>query len=112
MNQSNLALSLYTSQLNNQSQLKPFSFQLPQNEPFNPILLANTDLENIKLSGYHIILKHQSDLNQAAPLLRNFVSAKFTSDQVERMTFEEFTKLLKVCQVSMDYYMENQDKQE
>lgn len=57
MNQSNLALSLYTSQLNNQSQLKPFSFQLPQNEPFNPILLANTDLENIKLSGYHMILK-------------------------------------------------------
>ena len=93
-------------------QMKPFSFQLPQNEELNLTLLDNIEVDAIKTSGYINNIYIFRDLNSCSFLLRNFIASKITHETIEDLPFESFQKLLGVAQLAMDYYTQNQEKKE
>ncbi|CAD8118005.1 unnamed protein product [Paramecium sonneborni] len=83
--------------------IKPFSFELPQSEQFNPLLLDNLNWDYIQAN---------LDIAQCGPFLKNFVQSNFTSDTIRNMEFRQFKKMLEVCQFAMDFYTQNQEEKE
>ena len=70
--------------------MKPFSFQLPQNEELNLTLLDNIEVDAIKTSGYINNIYIFRDLNSCSFLLRNFIASKITHETIEDLPFESF----------------------
>ncbi|CAD8200066.1 unnamed protein product [Paramecium octaurelia] len=83
--------------------IKPFSFELPQSEQFNPLLLDNLNWDYVQAN---------LDIAQCGPFLKNFVQSNFTSDTIRNMEFRQFKKMLEVCQFAMDFYTQNQEQKE
>ncbi|KAM3135811.1 hypothetical protein pb186bvf_012064 [Paramecium bursaria] len=81
---------------------KPFSFQLPQAETFNPVLLENVDQD----------LADAGDMSTCAPFLRNFVQSHITADTIREMSFLQFKKMLHICQNTIDFYTQLQEQKE
>lgn len=80
----------------------PFSFgRIEPTQQLSQMLIENADVREAEVLG---------DLSGVAPLLANFANSRITADSFPR--YDHFSKLLRVCQLAVDCYMQTQERGE